>query len=321
MEWSYSGSKLFHSCQRRWYFHHIVANSHPQAKNRIRREAYLLSQLQSIEAWRGSIVDTVIEKEIVRPLNQVGRFSEYRVMKYAREVMEKQLKFARAFRSREKGMSKTKGGDEYAALYNLEYGLPIQEAALEQAWSDIHLALTHLMANDEIMTVLTDADYLVAQRSLYKQGEGQEKGITFKAIPDLIAFYENEPPVIIDWKVHAVGQREYWLQLGCYALALTQSEPHADFTTFSPNQYQPTDLRLAEAQLLLPQIRWYALTEDDVDMVEDYIESTSTDMLLSLGDEGSEIIRPLEFSTTRYPENCQSCPFQKMCGADALWVS
>ncbi len=316
MEWSYSGSKSFYRCQRRWYFQEILANSHPKAKDALRRETYLLSQLQSIEAWRGSVVDWVIKNQIIRSLSRLGRFSERRVLEYAKEIFDQQLIFARNFRFREDGMTKTKGDDQYAALFNLEYGIEIRDSELEQAWNDIETALRNLMGNDEIITALREADQLVAQRTLYLH----EDDFTVKAIPDVIAFYENEAPLIIDWKVHSAGRREYWLQLGCYALALTRSEPHSDFFCILPQQYGPNEVRLAEFQLLLPQVRWYSLTEEDVDAIEAYIFSSGTEMLLSLGEDGNDVKRPLEFSVTEYPEDCLSCPFQKLCGADTLWV-
>ena len=317
MEWSYSGSKTFYRCQRRWYFQNVVANSHPKAKNQLRREAHLLSQLQSLEAWRGSIVDRVLEKELIRPLDNVKDFSEQRLWKYARELFDDQLRFARKFRSREPGMSKTKAGDQYASLYDVEYGIGLDERRLEQAWEDVKLALANVLSSEQIMNALRQADQLVAQRTLYLR----EDDFIVKAIPDVIAFYEDAPPLIIDWKVQTTGLRDYWLQLACYALALTRSEPHKDFYFILLGQYAPSDLRLVEFQLLLPHLRWYSLTNEDVEVVEEYIFTSANGMLLSLGDDGVDVIRPFEFSVTQHAQHCQTCPFQKMCGADILWAS
>lgn len=267
MQWSYSGSRTFRRCQRRWYFQTIVPNSKPNAKDHIRREAFFLAQLQSVEAWRGSIVDWVIDKQIIRPLNQVGRFSEQHVWLYAEEIFNAQLQFAREKRYRDDGMTKTKGDDQYAALFMLEHGyLDVPEADLERAWQDIEMALTNLLADDEILFWLHEADQLLPQRNLYLHDDD----FLVKAVPDVVLFYEDAPPLIVDWKVHTTGQRDYWLQLACYALALTRGEPHKDFLV-DLQKYSPTDIRLLEVQLLLPEKRWYELTEDDVDVVENYI--------------------------------------------------
>ena len=61
VRWSYSDSRLFKKCQRSWYFH-----SRANAKaNDERRELFLLGKLQSVSAWRGAIVDTIISETLV----------------------------------------------------------------------------------------------------------------------------------------------------------------------------------------------------------------------------------------------------------------
>ena len=216
MQWSYSASKNFHQCQRRWYFQSIMANSHPKAKDQLRREAFFLSQLQSIEAWRGSLVDWIIEKKIIAPLNQSKPISERHILKDAKRLYTKQLEFSRHSRFRENGMTKAKGDEKYAALFNHEYELEIDDEALQQAWRDIETALYNLFDDQELMKYLESAEYLLSQRTLRLK----EDDFTITAKPDVIGFYKDAPPLIIDWKVQSQGNREYWLQLACYALAL-----------------------------------------------------------------------------------------------------
>lgn len=72
MIWSISESKTFRRCQRQWFFKNIVACATAK-KNPIRRRAYLLSKLQSVFAWRGQLVDTVIENYLIPALNSKRR--------------------------------------------------------------------------------------------------------------------------------------------------------------------------------------------------------------------------------------------------------
>ncbi len=317
MEWSYSASKTFKQCQRHWYFRSIMPNRLPNAKDQIRREAFFLSQLQSVEAWRGSVVDTIIENHIILPLKNKRKLGENDVIRKAEKIFNNQLQFAREFRSREEGMTKENGGEEYAALFDLEYGFDIDDTKLAQAWSDVETAIRNLLNNEEIMDYLVSADYLLPQRRLVLK----QDDFSISAVPDVIAFYRNHPPVIMDWKVHTEGNRDYWMQLACYAVVLTQREPHRDFAVYEPNAYPATEVKLAEAQLLLPETRWYQLTESDVEVTEHYIETTANHMLMTLGHEGRDILRPLDFTTTQYPNHCETCPFQKLCGAETLWAN
>ena len=66
MDWSISKAKLFQSCQRRWYFTSIARWN--AKKEPIKREAYLLKSLQTVQGWRGSLVDKIIEKKILVPI-------------------------------------------------------------------------------------------------------------------------------------------------------------------------------------------------------------------------------------------------------------
>ena len=66
---SFSRIRQFSNCQRLWCFAKLIASS--QAKsNPLRREIYLLSQLQSLAAWRGDIVDHVISRRIIPALTK-----------------------------------------------------------------------------------------------------------------------------------------------------------------------------------------------------------------------------------------------------------
>jgi hypothetical protein len=63
MIWSVSTGKMFNRCQRQWFFKTQLANA--KAKDETRQRAYRLSKLQSISAWRGSVVDQVLSQLVV----------------------------------------------------------------------------------------------------------------------------------------------------------------------------------------------------------------------------------------------------------------
>ncbi len=124
MAWSISKAKVFSQCQRKWYYMDMLA--HHSKKYPIRREAFLLKQLQSISAWRGSIVDKVIEKKIVPQILYGYPIREGEVIDYSMQLMEKQLAFGIQRRHLQLGMTKSSAGDEYCAFYDLEYNNGIE---------------------------------------------------------------------------------------------------------------------------------------------------------------------------------------------------
>lgn len=306
MVWSFSGSRTFRKCQRQWFFKTHVANA--LAKDELRHEAYLLSKLQSVSAWRGSIVDQVLSTHVVTSLRRNQSIGASTLHRHARQLFEEQLDFARQRRIREPGMTQKAAGTAYVALQDFEDGLTISDEELDQAWSDIQSALTSFLNMHDLIQMLRRADYLVSQRAL----SFSYNSTSLRMVPDLIAFFPTEPPTIIDWKVHAYGMQNYRLQLASYAIALTQCKPHVDFPE-TLSQYSPQDVRLLEVQLLTQVQRQYSLTDADVEATYSFIARSAREMSLAVDGNKVKTLTPLDFPVTLDPEECQRCPFRSLC--------
>ena len=66
---SINGIRQFRRCQRQWCYDALVASAHAKHGSP-RREVHLLSQLQSVAAWRGNIVDHVISRRLIPALEK-----------------------------------------------------------------------------------------------------------------------------------------------------------------------------------------------------------------------------------------------------------
>jgi PD-(D/E)XK nuclease superfamily len=306
MIWSYSAARIFRQCQLQWFLKTKVANA--KAKNPVRREAYLLSKLQSLWAWRGQVADQLLGTEIMKALYYRHPIHLDNLLHKARTSFALQVDFARRHRIREPRMSPVKAGAAFAAWHAIEYVEPITDAEIEMAWRDVELALRNLCAMTELWDLLWTASRCIAQRPL----QFESFGVKVKAIPDLIAFYADAPPLIIDWKVHTKGSYGSRSQLALYALALARCQPHKDFP--SPSHIgDPTELRLLEVQLLTGQQRFYRLCDEDIASVEDFIAASANEMLLAGGNQSSHDLDVADFALARSPEVCQRCAFRKLC--------
>lgn len=310
MKYSFSLNRIFRTCQRWWYYTTLFKSS--KAKDPLRHEAFLLSKLQSVPAWRGDLVDYVIERRVVTALKNGWSLNLDQILAFARTVFDKQLAFAKAHRLREPGMSESKDKESFAAFYAVEYGEGVSDEEVEKAWREIVLALTNLLGMQDLLATLGTATHLVAQRPLKFTFDG----INIIAVPDLIAFFDNSPPLIVDWKVHAFATSDYRLQLTTYAVALTRCRPHKDFPE-SLSEYGATDIRLIEAQLLTNRQREYALTDIDIEEFDSFVAVSAAEMVLACGDNPKGQLNPFDFPVTSYPEACQRCPFRKPCWEDS----
>src|SRR5690606_16934496 len=111
---------------------------------------------------------------------------------------------------------------------------------------------------------LKSAKLLVSQRSLHYQFSG----LPVSSKPDLIIFFGDHPPHIVDWKVHTYGIHTYDEQLISYAVALFKvaaTKPHVDFPT-NLTSHKIFDYKLTEYQLLHPERirRDYEITLDSL---------------------------------------------------------
>ncbi|MCF7859641.1 MAG: PD-(D/E)XK nuclease family protein [Candidatus Cloacimonetes bacterium] len=304
MRWSVSKSKEYQNCPRKWYLSTVFANS--RAKDPLRKETFLLKQLRSVYAWRGLIVDIAIDKVIIPALKNGIIPKEEDVLKFAFDLSDQQLDFGKKQKYKQEGMVKSKAGDLYCAFFELEYGNGLDDILIEKMKEEIKVAISNLLKS-EIIYEIKNADRIISQRSLIMSFD--EFSIT--STPDLILFYNDKPPTIIDWKVHSGRNTDYWLQLGTYAYVLSNVKPHVDF----PNNFKDLvndahKIKLIEFQLLKNLQKVYQLTEEDICDIEDHMYLTGTHMLITINNVEDNLSN---IPTTSYPSCCEFCNFKKMC--------
>jgi hypothetical protein len=144
------------------------------------REAYVLSKLQSLSAWRGQLVDMLISQHIVPALNRHQAINQNMLLKQAKSLFDLQLDFALRHRVREPNMSLSKAGDTFAAFHPIEYDEDIRAEQIAEAWNDIRRALTNLFQMEDLWTFMRMGVYRIAQRPL----QFVQSGVTVKALPD-----------------------------------------------------------------------------------------------------------------------------------------
>jgi len=313
MKWSFSASRIFSECPRKWYYSEIVAS--PTAKDPLRREAHLLRQLQSLYAWRGNVVDTVIQKLIVPKIKSNSLPSEDDVTVFSTDLMNRQLEFGKQKIYRFNNSSKSSVGNQYCAFYDVEYIGVLNEDTVQEAKEDILISLRNLLRSNFIRQIMKEGSYVVAQRPLVFRFEDT----TISCTPDLLVFYDNAPPTIVDWKVHTFARNDYWLQLGVYAVALSKIRPHKDFPKDIENRLKdPTTFRLIEYQLLKNEQREHSITLEDIADIEDYIFTSCTQMNDLVNGRKFKELDVEQFQTASFPNICSKCEFKKICWKKAF---
>jgi hypothetical protein len=91
MTWSYSEYQLFKKCPRKWFFKSIFADA--RANDPERQEAYLLSKMQSLYAWRGQVVESAIQDFLIPSLEVDLQPTLQDTIKVAKKTFDEQLAF------------------------------------------------------------------------------------------------------------------------------------------------------------------------------------------------------------------------------------
>lgn len=317
MEWSISGSATFARCPRQWYFRNYLANANA-IRVPLRRKAYELSKLDSIWAWRGKIVDRVISRYLIPGIRQHRALELDECLAVARRTFERQLAYGISRGSCKVDDAGSKP-EHFTAFYAIEYGQGLTNEEIAQAWADIAQALTNFLNLRSLLVTLESAKGVVIQRSLRFALNLPARGpVMIRATPDVIIFFEGQPPLIVDWKVRSVVAIEARIQLAVYALALIRGQLHKDFPD-NLGRYGPKDVQLLEVRLLEGAIREYAMTDDDFADLETYVFDSASQMQRILNSQSTHELRAEDFPTTRYPNVCERCSFRAICWEDPKW--
>jgi PD-(D/E)XK nuclease superfamily len=305
VKWSYSDSRTFGQCQRQWGFRRRIASA--TSPDTFRREAFLLSKLQSLAQWRGGLIDHVISVAVVPVLRQGRLPDRERVLQTAKASYETQLACALAHRLREPGLKISDLNGSFAAFYDVEYGSPPAPERLHHCWTEVENALTSLLELHDLLDDLRTSVALLDQRTL----SVPFGGMSITARPDLIVFRRGAPPKVIDWKAHAHMQTAARSQLALYAIALTSANPHQDFP-YDPRTVSAVDVVLSEVQLLRKEVHHYQLDARDIELAWSEIGQSMVEMQRSLGGEGADF-DIAEIPPARRAETCDRCNFRRPC--------
>jgi len=298
MKWSFSQHNAFRRCQRQWYYRHIYASS--RAKDEGRREAHRLSKLTNLKVWRGRIVDEVISNVVVPSIDQGFPVNLRAARQAAWNTFTEQQRLGL--------QPELVEGGGFKGFVEVEYGTPPAQEDFVKAWSEIDVSLHGFFRNSYVWEALGQASKCKPQRFI----PFDCNGASLIAVPDVICFYTDRAPLIIDWKVQSNPVSNYWMQLATYALALTRCKPHRDWPVLPP-RLCPSDVNLAEVQLLIETVRTHTVTQDEVEELEEMIACSAAEMSLARRGRAPKELCAEDFPTARSPGTCHYCPFKKLC--------
>lgn len=211
-------------------------------------------------------------------------------------------------------MTKTKGGDAYAAIWEDEFEYQASRLSKAAALEEIKLALANLLKLARLLKQLCVCTWIVPEASLRRK----ESEIPVAGRVDLMAAYAGSSSVLklIDWKLDRKQRYMYAPQLWLYAYLLDRTDRYQD----SSYRYHPIpqwikDIpkNLLEVNLLHGTVVEHEWDDQEVRDVENRIFRGIRRIRALVDGREPKQIHGGEFRVTENSINCNFCPFRQPC--------
>jgi len=308
LDWSFSTDRRMRRCQRQVFFANIAAWHN--ARDPMRRESFLLSQVKSIEAWRGSVVHQAIQNFVIPCWQTRKRVPWEQVVVDARKLGNQQFAFSEQKRYREAGVSKTKSKDEYCALYGHEFECPPTQAELGVTLEAVERSLWNLSRLEDFVKHVEGRSYYRPEVAI----SAEYNGVRIQGVIDLLFGGAYGHYGVVDWKDYsAASTSDARLQMSLYAWLLCKAG--------SWRVSSAENVELWEVNLGLPAVQQHRIDQSVFDDLEDFMYR-STEKLRVLCGDGSFNASDLEnYSHTENPNSCRFCAYQKICREPEPWIN
>ncbi len=306
LRWSYSAQRTLERCPRQLAFGQVVASHN--ARDPVRREAYLLRQLHSIRSWQGSLAHTILATEGLADL-QAGRplapLAPLALSFAAQDLARRQFAFSAAHRYRDPGQSKAAAGDAYCALIEHERGEDLGPETLAAVDAALLRCFTNLAGQTGFLALLRDGRGYATETALtLRWGKA-----TVVCAFDLTLLRPDAGLTIVDWKVSQHEDSGYEAQLLLYAYMAVRSGRWPGLTADMIDLY--------EVNLLRDRIHRHRFDGARFGEVEDRVRSGVDEVRAVLGDGSYARLRLDQLAIAPHEQTCAACPFAPLC-ADSL---
>jgi hypothetical protein len=186
------------------------------AKDPDRREAHVLRQLRTLEEWRGHLVHLAMERFFVPSLKRGDPITVDALTSQTLSLGARQFRFSEQGKYKDGGLTKKGVGDDFLALREHEYGIPVGQTKLTNLFEEIKQCYRFLYSQEKFLNFLLGGSWYSTESSL----NFRINGFTVVGQLDLVMGYASGSKLlIVDWKVGRSETSDYSQQLRLYALA------------------------------------------------------------------------------------------------------
>ena len=268
----------------------------------LRREAFLLKQSKGLELWRGLVVHSTIESQIVPRLREGSSIPWEEVISSSIALAHKQFEFSASGQYRQPGMTKAQAGDAYCVLQPHMSGQEITKNELAGVLGEIEKALRNLSQLEGLWQKISGRGKYWPEITVFLK----YAGFHVQTKLDLLCFRDYGKPIVVEWKTYAQDNPDdAKSQTALYAWALCRCGKWGVKTA--------EDVEILEAQLLTGKLVEHHIDAEDFDEVEDRILTCTEEMRALVGDGQFGELQLEDFAFAQSAFSCAYCPFRNLC--------
>ncbi|UCD16031.1 MAG: PD-(D/E)XK nuclease family protein [Candidatus Omnitrophota bacterium] len=290
LTWSFSRAKLFADCRRAYFYHYYASwGGWDIRTDEFSRRAYILKNIQGIDAWVGDIVHGII-KWILE-----NRIAKREVSFKEASAMAKRKLLETWEQSRSKAWMKNVKANLNLFEHYYKRELSREELAVKLQKVISSLRGVYQCGVLDLVSSLPKESIL----AIDKIDSFEFEGIKMFAIPDFAIY--NKEYVLYDWKTGQPQEQDI-LQLSCYVL-------------YAVNKWKtlPHQIKIVPVYLAQGTGSPEPVQPQSLDRVKEYIRDSVSQMKSALLDVGENKIDVGQCPRTEHQWRCKNCKFQEIC--------
>ncbi|MDF2188326.1 PD-(D/E)XK nuclease family protein [Paraflavitalea sp. CAU 1676] len=312
MDWSISKLLNLRQCHRKFYFAHELASHH--FTHPVRRKAFELTQSKSLKMWQGSLVDFAFS-EILIAMYQNKEVPDFSALaNEITDIASLQYEFSRKQLYRQKGMSKTKAGEEFLVLDIHERGLPYCEDDISEIYATVSDIIMQIPEYGSPEAGKSLHEYLMTSNFLrpnINYWHYQFEDMRIKPQIDLVR-YRGKAIHVIDWKVSDSDSSDYSMQLYLAGI-VAYHNIKKDFQAKGWDLPKMEDVSLFEINLMNGNIKEHAFSRESTAAALDYVYRFRNEQEQLSSVQKWDELNIEDYQTTDKKETCALCKFKPLC--------
>lgn len=312
LEWSFSALSTLRKCNRMYYFQYLAPTHH--FKNPFRRKAFELKKSKNLLMWRGSVIDKVMELEIIPRIKYKKQLDFNAIADSAVALAKRQFQFSAQHLYKIKENSESKVGSDYCILDIHDANVPYTEEDLQKVYSSVHEIISNIssimMPDGETLLIdfLSRASFIVPNLRYWSF---EFENIRISPQLDLFMFVDNKA-IVLDWKVSESAMSDYSRQLIIGGITVFDTYRKKALEN-SGRRLGFNDIGLLEVNLLKKEVKEPVFNRKAVDECIDYIYLNSEDVGKLTEGKTFDALDIEEFPMTDKESTCVFCKFRPLC--------